>query len=81
MDYLTQDGGTLRLRYRVDGFTTSYEGESRDFVLITARLGRKLLYVEVSPSNFRNSPSTTKQFYKYFEVATSSLDALDDDRM
>jgi hypothetical protein len=50
-----------------------------DFVLLHARLRGKLLYVEVSPSSFRNSPSMTKHFYKYFKVASSGLDALDAD--
>jgi hypothetical protein len=79
MEHSTEDGRTQRPRYRVDGFTTSSEGENRDFVLLHARPRGKLLYVEVSPSSFRNSPSMTKHFYKYFKVASSGLDALDAD--
>jgi hypothetical protein len=63
----------------VDDFMTSFEGESRDFVLLHARLRGELLYIEVSPSNLRNSPSMTKEFYKYFKVASSGLNALDAD--
>ncbi|KAE9380834.1 hypothetical protein N431DRAFT_433066 [Stipitochalara longipes BDJ] len=79
MENLTGDGEIGRPKYRVNSFTTSFEGESRDFILFTARLQGKLLYVEVSPSNFHNSPSAIKEFYKYFKVAASGLDALDDD--
>jgi hypothetical protein len=37
------------------------------------------LDIEISPSNFRDSPSMTKDFYKYLEVARSGLDSLDND--
>lgn len=79
MEHSTEAGRIQRARYRVDGFTTSFEGDSKDFVLLHARLRGKLLYVEVSPSNLCNSPSVTKEFYKYFKVASSGLNALEAD--
>jgi hypothetical protein len=66
-------------KYRVNGFTTSSEGETNEFVLLDARLHAKRLHIHISPSNFRNSPSTVKEFYKYFQVALTGLDAFDND--
>lgn len=65
--------------YRVESFSTSFEGERRDFITLHVRLRGKLLHIEISPSNFRNSPTMVEDFYKYLEVARSGLDALDND--
>ena len=66
-------------KYHVNGFTTSSEGETSEFVLLDVRLHAKRLHIRISPSNFRNSPSTVKQFYQYFQVALTGLDAIDND--
>ncbi|CAM6002792.1 unnamed protein product [Sphagnum balticum] len=79
MENLVEDSEIESPKYRVDGFSTSFEGESSDFITLHVRLRGKLLLIEISPSNFCNSPSMTKEFYKYLEVARSGLDALDSD--
>ena len=79
MENLAEDSKIESPKYRVDGLSTSFEGESRDFITLHVRLRGKLLHIEISPSDFRNSPSMAKDFYKYLEVAKSGLDALDSD--
>ncbi|KAH8771214.1 hypothetical protein F5882DRAFT_361735 [Hyaloscypha sp. PMI_1271] len=66
-------------KYRVNGFTISCEGETSEFVLLHVCLHAKRLHIHISPSNFRNSSSTVKEFYKYFQVALTGLDAFDND--
>ena len=66
-------------KYRVNGFTTSSEGETSEFVLLDVRLHTKRLHIYISPFNFRNSPSTVTEFYQYFQVALTGPGAIDND--
>lgn len=81
MENLAENSQASSPKYRVDSFVTSFEGESEDFITLHVRLRGKLLHIKISSSNFRNSPSMVKDFYKYLDVARSGLDTQDIDLM
>jgi len=81
MENLTENSETASLEYRVDSFTTSFEGASEDFIILHVRLRGRLLHIDISLSNFRNSPSMVRAFHKYLEAARSSFDTQDSDLM
>jgi len=81
MENLSENSEALSPKYRVDGFVTSFEGESEDFITLHVRLRGKRLNIKISSSNFRNSPSMVKDYYEYLDVARSGLDTQDIDLM
>ena len=79
MESLAEISEPPSLKYGVSSYTTSYEGESEDFITLFVRLRGILLHIRISISNFRNSPSMARDFYTYFEVARSGFDISDND--
>lgn len=62
-------------RYEMEYHITSIV-EGDDDATFTVRRNGKVFYIEVSPSNFVNSPSTTNKYKSYLEVLKSGEEVL-----
>lgn len=54
-----------RLRYKLEHYITSIHDDNATFKV---RKNGKIFYIEVMPSQFLNSPSTTKKYLSYLKV-------------
>jgi hypothetical protein len=64
-------------RYEMEYHITSMT-EGDDDATFTVRRNGKRFYIEISPSNFVNSPATTQKYKSYLEVLQSGEEVLDD---
>ncbi|AEO58537.1 hypothetical protein MYCTH_2305950 [Thermothelomyces thermophilus ATCC 42464] len=63
-----------RPRYRILSFTTSHEGDKRQWFSLEIQLHTSRFRISVSLSNFRNSPIRSEEFQKYFALLLSEND-------
>lgn len=64
-------------RYEIEHHVTSIREDDHD-ARFTVRRNGKVFYIKVSPSNFINSPITTKKYMSYLEVLKSGEEVLGD---
>jgi tRNA A-37 threonylcarbamoyl transferase component Bud32 len=65
-------------RYRILSFTTSKEGDERQWFSLEIQLHTSRFRISVSPSNFRNSAVRSAEFQKYFSLLLSEHEDHDD---
>ncbi|TWU70585.1 hypothetical protein ED733_001085 [Metarhizium rileyi] len=65
------------LRYEIEHYVTSIR-ENDHHARFTVRRNGKVFYIEISPSNFVNSPVMTNKYLSYLEVLKSGREELDD---
>jgi hypothetical protein len=62
-----------RPRYELESYTTSLRDNDASF---TVRRNGKAFYIDISPSQFVNSPTTTEKYLSYLELLQSGAGEL-----
>ncbi|KAI1117895.1 hypothetical protein F5Y14DRAFT_402337 [Nemania sp. NC0429] len=65
-----------RPRYKIEYHVTSTRDDDSMFKV---RRNGKVFYIRIFPSQFVNSPATTRRYMRYLELLKSGIDSIDDD--